>query len=66
MAFVKPFEAPQRSVKIKIYVNFFLYNLLKCTGRERLTNFLGLAQLSKTDIHNKKIKHKYSENYIYI
>ena len=22
-AFIKPFEAPQRSVKIKIYVNFF-------------------------------------------
>ena len=23
-------------------------------------------QISKTDIHKEKIKHKYSENYIYI
>ena len=24
-AFIKPFEAPQRSVKIKIHVNFYFY-----------------------------------------
>ena len=27
-AFIKPFEAPQRSVKIKIEVNFYLTNFL--------------------------------------
>ena len=34
-AFIKFFEAPKRSVKIKIQLNFlFQYNLQKCTGQE--------------------------------
>ena len=37
-AFIKPFEAQQRSVKIKIQV-YFQYNFLKCKGREGLTKF---------------------------
>ena len=37
-AFIKPFEAPQRSVRTKILGLFlFWYNFLKCTGQERLT-----------------------------
>ena len=36
-AFIKPFESPQGSVKIQIYVNFlFQYNFQKYTGREGL------------------------------
>ena len=37
-AFIKPFEAPQRSVKIKISVNFnFNINLLNAQdGRDKL------------------------------
>ena len=36
-ALIKPFEAPPRSVKIKIQVTFlFQYKLLKRTGREGL------------------------------
>ena len=35
-AFIKPFEAPQRSVEIKILSSFlYWYNFLKCKGRER-------------------------------
>ena len=34
--FIKPFEAPQRSMNIKIYVNFYFYRTLKCRGREKL------------------------------
>ena len=33
--FTKPFEAPQRSVKIKIYVKFYFNNFLKCTARRK-------------------------------
>ena len=37
MKTLKPLEAPQRSVKIKIQVNFyFKYNPLKCTGARRV------------------------------
>ena len=36
-AFIRPFEAPQISVKIKIQPNFlFQYNFQKCTGWEGL------------------------------
>ena len=36
--FIKPFEAPQRSVKIKIYLNFlFRYNFQKRMGWKGLT-----------------------------
>ena len=34
-AFIKPFEAPQRSEKFNF---LFQYNFLKCTGREVLKN----------------------------
>ena len=38
-AFIKPFEVPQRSVEIKIYLNFFFqYNFQKCMGREGLSD----------------------------
>ena len=33
--FIKPFEAPQGSVKIKIQLNFY-FNIQKSTGREWL------------------------------
>ena len=38
-AFIKPFEAPQRSVKMKIEVNFYFnkFKFLKCTGWKELT-----------------------------
>ena len=36
----KPSEAPQRSVKMKIKLNFlFQYNFQKCPGREGLKSF---------------------------
>ena len=36
-AFIKPFEMPQRSVKMKIYRNsYFNTNFHKCMGREGL------------------------------
>ena len=37
-AFIKPFEAPQRSVKIKIQVNFYLLQLSKMHGTGRVKN----------------------------
>ena len=39
--FIKPFEAPQRSVKIKISLK---YNFQKCTGREGLISSLNLLR----------------------
>ena len=38
-AFIIPFEAPQRSVKMKIEVNFYFnkFKFLKCTGWKELT-----------------------------
>ena len=45
-AFIKPSEAPQRSVKIKIELNFlFWYKFLKCTGREGLNGDLEIANV---------------------
>ena len=35
-AFIKPFEAPQKSVKIKIQVTFILIQLSEMHGRESL------------------------------
>ena len=35
-AFVKPFEASQKSVKIKLSQFLFQYNFLKCSGLEGL------------------------------
>ena len=34
--FLKPFEAPQRKLKIKFKVNFY-FNFLKCAGWDELT-----------------------------
>ena len=62
--FIKSFEAPHGSVKIKIQVNiFFLIQLIEMQGAGKVNK---QCQISKTDIHKEKIKHKYSENYIYI
>ena len=36
-AFIKPFEAPQRNVKIKFKLIFILVQLLKYTMREGLS-----------------------------
>ena len=35
-AFVKPFEAPRRSAKIKILLNFFSIQLSEMHGTERV------------------------------
>ena len=39
-AFIKPFEAPQRSVKTKTYVNFIFSSNIR-TGRNKLPSFHG-------------------------
>ena len=52
-AFMKPFETPQRSVKIKIWLTFCLsqYNFQKCTGREGLKQSLNYTELSSKNSH---------------
>ena len=36
--FIKPFEAPQRSVKIKVYVNFISIQLSEMHGTEKVND----------------------------
>ena len=73
-AFIKPFEAPQRSVKIKIYLNFFT---LPGIGTLRVKNHLNkiffvftkfsinfheYIRMEKLGYKHENIDEKYFEN----
>ena len=45
-AFIKPFEAPQRSVKIKIWVNFFFLPGIRTLKSLAYFLLIGLGKLS--------------------
>ena len=61
-ALIKPFGAPQRSVKIKIKLNFlFQYNFQKCTGWEGLILLVTVGN-SKSNQNSKCLSLSLPEN----
>ena len=58
-AFIKPFEAPQRSVKVKF---FFQYNFQKCTGREGLNSSKSYVILATNDNVQISVKSSHLSN----
>ena len=51
-AFIKPFEVPQRSVKIKIYFNFY-FNTTSEMHRTGSDNLTEVAEIPLSGITNK-------------